>query len=320
MNVSLQKNSCRLPACLLILSIGLSACGSGEKKDASQVAARVNGAEITVHQINEVLSRTPGITAENADKARREILESLIVQELVMAKAVDSKLDRTPEFVMGLEAARRDILARAYFNQVAGASSNIDKTEVRRYFDEHPQLFSQRRVYSLTDFALQRDEKLIAPLQEMAANNESMQEIARWLKGNGTNFEAHDYTSAAEQLSLALLPAIAKLTDGQTGVIIDGQVVHVISMVKSRPEPVDFATASPQIQKYLNSEREQKLISDEIKRLRDNAKVEYLGGFATENQKAALAPASAADTKPVDPDQKKVAEDAVIAKSAAGLK
>ena len=176
MKVPMQINSYRLPFCLLAMSIGLSACGLGEKKDASQVAAKVNGAEITVHQINQVLSHTPGVTQENADKARKEILEHLVVQELAVAKATDAKLDRTPDVVMAIDAARRDILARAYFNQIAGTASNVDQAEIKHYFDDHPELFSQRRIYSLIDIALQRDEKLIAPLQEMAANNKSMQE------------------------------------------------------------------------------------------------------------------------------------------------
>ena len=132
----MQKNSYRLHLlCLLAVSIGLSSCGLGEKKDASQVAAKVNGAEITVHQINQVLSHSTGVTPENADKARKEILEHLIVQELAVAKATDSKLDRTPDVIMALDAARREILARAYFNQLSGSSANVEKADTLRYFE-----------------------------------------------------------------------------------------------------------------------------------------------------------------------------------------
>jgi EpsD family peptidyl-prolyl cis-trans isomerase len=295
MKASMRINAYRFTICLLALSIGLSACGLGKKKEAGQVAAKVNGAEITVQQINQVLSHIPGVTAENADKSRKEILERLIVQELAVAKATESKLDQNPEVLMALDASRRDILARSYFNQIAGTQNNVGETEVKRYFDEHPDLFSQRRIYSLMDIALQRDEKLIALLQDMVANHKPMQEIARRLKENGTKFEAHNYASAAEQLSLELLPKIAKLADGQTTVIVAGQTVHVINVVNSRQEPIDFATASPQIQKYLGTERGQQQISSAIKKLRDTAKVEYLGEFAAENpQGGSSAPAGAA--------------------------
>ncbi len=246
------------------------------------MAAKVNGAEISVYQINQALSQTPGVTEANAGKARKEILDRLIVQQLAVAKATDAKLDRTPEVVMALDAARRDVLARAYMDQVASSAANVDKSDIRKYFDDHPDLFAQRRLYSLTDIALKSDDKLIATLKDMAAANKSMQDIAQYLKDNNAVFEAHNYNSAAEQLPLDLLPSIAKLSDGQTAVIPAGQVVHVINVIKSKQEPVTFEVASPQIQKYLAAERRQQLILAEIKRLKDTAKVEYLGEYSAD--------------------------------------
>ena len=314
MRVPMLIKSCRLNACLLLVSVVLTACGSGEKKDASQVAAKVNGAEITVYQINQVLSHASGITEANADKARKEILDKLVDQQLAVAKATDAKLDRTPEVVMALDAARREILARAYYEQVASGASHVDDAEIRSYYDAHPDLFSQRRIYSLTDIALKSDDKLIATLRAMAENKKSMQDIAQWLKDNDVKFEAHNYASAAERLPLDLLPSIAKLSDGQTGVIPAGQVVHVINVMQSKQEPVTFTTASPQIEKFLLAERKQKLVVAEIKRLRDAAKVEYVGAFNA--PEAAPAPVA----KPADAAQAKEKEDESIAKGAAGLK
>jgi len=310
----------RLPLSLLVISIALSACGLGQKKDASQVAVVVNGTEITVHQLNQALSHTPGITAENVDKARKEILERLIVQELAVAKATDAKLDRTPDVVMALDAARRDILARAYFSQVGGGPKEVEKAEVMRYFEEHPELFTHRRIYSLSDIAVQKDSKVLATLQSMVADNKTMQDIANWLKTNGTKFDANNYTSGAEQLSLELLPKIAKLSDGQTTVIEAGQAIHVINLAKSKDAPVDFATAGPQIKQFLGSETSKQLVSAEIKKLRDSAKVEYLGDFAPDKAKDSAVPAPTAEAKPADPAQTKASDAESIAKGAAGLK
>jgi EpsD family peptidyl-prolyl cis-trans isomerase len=314
----MQNTSYRLSISLLIISIGLTACGLGQKKDASQVAAKVNGTEITVHQLNQALSHTPGITPENVDKARKEILEHLIVQELAVAKATDARLDRTPDVVMALDAARRDILARAYFSQIGGGPKEVDKAEVMRYFEDHPELFAHRRIYSLADIALQKDDKLLVTLQSMVADNKSIQDIANWLKANGTKFEANSSTSAAEQLSLEILPKIAKLSDGQSTVLEAGQAMHVINVIKSKEAPVDLVTAAPQIKQFLGSESSKQLVSAEIKKLRDSAKVEYLGDFGPDKPKDA--PAPAAEAKPVDPAQAKAADAESIAKGAAGLK
>lgn len=309
-------NSRRLPVVLLLVTIGLAGCGSSEKKDASQVAAKVNGNEITIYQINQVLSHAKGVTEANAAKARHEILDKLIDQELAVTKATDAKLDRTPEVVMALDAARREILARAYYEQVASGAAHVEDAEVRRYFDAHPDLFTNRRIYSLVDIAFKTDDKAVALVKEMIANNKSMQDIAQTLKTNGTVFEAHNYTSAAEQLSLDLLPSIAKLSDGQTGVILGGQVAHVINVIKSKQEPVTFEIASPQIQKYLTAESKQKLVVAEIKRMKDAAKIEFVGEFKTTDVPAPVA----APTSDAKAAADKAAEADSIAKAAAGIK
>src|SRR5262245_57262956 len=100
--------------------------GCGEKDDAkkttrvpTQVVARVNGDEITVHQINNVLARSQNIDPELAAQAKREILERLIDQQLAKQKAIENGLDRSPNVMQALEAAKNEILARAYLEQVA---------------------------------------------------------------------------------------------------------------------------------------------------------------------------------------------------------
>ena len=57
---------------LVIVAAGAS-CGRTEgKKAASQVAAKVNGQEITVHQINDLLARQ-SISPEQADAAKHQM-------------------------------------------------------------------------------------------------------------------------------------------------------------------------------------------------------------------------------------------------------
>lgn len=297
----MPNKSYRLTISLLVILLGLDACGLGEKKMASQVAATVNGADITIQLINQVLSHTPGITVENTEKARKEILDRLILQELAVSKATESKLEQTPEVIMALEASRRDILARAYLNKVAGSADNIDKAEATRYFNEHPELFSQRRIYSLRDISLQSDEKLNMSLQDMVAKNKSMQAIAGWLKGKNINFKESDVSSASEKLSMEILPKIAKLKVGQSTVIVTGQVMHVVSLTQSIADPVNFDTALPQIQQYLGAERRQQIVSSELKKLRDTAKVIYMGEFAAAKPEGAPVSGGTLNTQAADP-------------------
>ena len=108
----------------------------------------MNKEEITVHQINFVLAQQRALAPEQAASASRQVLERLIDQELALQKAADQKIDRDPRVVQQLEAARREIIARAYLEKIAAGAPKPTPQEIKAYYDAHPALFSDRRVYS----------------------------------------------------------------------------------------------------------------------------------------------------------------------------
>ena len=139
----------RFGSTILVLALVgfVGACGSGKSdKPATQMAARVNSDEITVHQVNAVLTRATGLTEANVALVKKEILERLIDQQLAVQQAEERQLDRTPAVVQAIDAARREILARAYLEQVAGARARPAAEEVKRYYVEHPGLCPAARL------------------------------------------------------------------------------------------------------------------------------------------------------------------------------
>ena len=113
MSHPIQRSAIQISA--LALVVLLAACGGDDKKKpASQVAAKVNREEISVHQINAVLSRAGRLSPEQTEKASRDVLEKLIDQELAVQKAIEKKVDRDPNVMQMIEAGRRQILAQAY--------------------------------------------------------------------------------------------------------------------------------------------------------------------------------------------------------------
>ncbi|HLO95745.1 MAG TPA: EpsD family peptidyl-prolyl cis-trans isomerase, partial [Burkholderiaceae bacterium] len=132
----------------------LVACGGG-KGDATQTAAKVNKEEITVHQINQLLQRQPGLGEKQADAMSRQLLERLIDQELSVQKAQDLKLDRDPRVVQQIEAAKREILARAYAERIGESVSKPSADEIAKFYNEKPALFKERRVYSLQEMSIE---------------------------------------------------------------------------------------------------------------------------------------------------------------------
>jgi EpsD family peptidyl-prolyl cis-trans isomerase len=280
------------------LAVGLAVlggCGRGETKAASQVAAKVNSEEITVHQVNNVLARAQNVPPEQAGRAKREIVERLIDQSLARQQAIEKKLDRSPNVVQALEAAKTEILARAYLQQVAAAQAKPTPEEVKKYYGEHPNLFSERRLYMIEEIAFARDDKTVPELRQKAAKAKSMQEIGEWLKAREVQYMVNRGARAAEQIPFEILPKLAAMKDGEIQVLESGERVNVIRLVASKAAPVDETTAGPRIEQFLYAQRSNQVIGEEMKRLKSAAKIEYVGEFAADAvvPAAAVAPAKA---------------------------
>jgi EpsD family peptidyl-prolyl cis-trans isomerase len=294
MEPSHKKNISLMLSFLLISAI--VGCGNKEStKPASQIAAKVNSGEISVHQVNYVLSRTPAAAKpEAAPKLRREILDRLIDQELAVEQAVEKKLDRAPDVLMTIENARREILARAYVEQIAAGLPKPTVEEAKEYYAAHPQLFAERRVYNIQEIVLPSSEGVANQLGEMLQGGSSMEEIANWLKGKNIKFAAGSATRPAEQIPLELLPKIHPLKVGQ-GLILQGpQSVTVMRLVGAQSVPVTEDLALPRIQQFLANQRASEAAKKEFKTLKANAKITYMGEFADMSPSTAeTTPASA---------------------------
>ena len=280
----------------LALIAGCGQRGEDKKAAATQVAAKVNSTEITVSQINTALARNPNIAPEAAERAKREILNRLIDAELAKEEAVAKKLDRSPNVVQALEAAKTEILARAYVEQVAAAQPKPTGEEIKKYFLEHPELFGQRRVFNIEELTVQSQEGLADKLREQAAKVRSLQDVAAWLKSQGIQFAANSGVRAAEQLPLAYLPQIQAMKDGEMRVFETG-TLQVLRIAASKAAPVTEEQATPRIQQFLFSQRSSEAVVKDIKQLKDKAKIEYVGEFAASAAEAEAKAKAAAEAK-----------------------
>lgn len=326
-----QSRAIRMMALLPVVLAAALAAGCGEKEPAegkaTQSAARVNDTEITVHQINQILERQPGLRPEQADTASRNILEGLIDQQLAVAKAEEQKLDRDPQVMQLLEATRRNILARTYIERAAASGAGTPTTEeIRKYFDEKPALFSQRKVYALQEFTVPTSPEQSKELIEVLKKARTPAEYAETIKAAGLKFSTQQVTQASEGLPLAIVDQLAKVGDGESLFITAKDGFKAILVVASRPQPVTFEQAKPAIEQFLTAERRRQFAQKEVKAMREAAKIEYLGKFAEKPASGASAAAgnSVASTpsvaaSPADAASSGVDADA-LTKGLSGLK
>lgn len=301
-----------------VLTINLSGCGSKDEKNAAtQVAAKVGSEEISVHQINQVLSRTntAGFSAAAAQSMSRDVLEKLIDQQLAVEQATEDRLHRSPDVVSQIEAARRDILARAYMQKIAATVPKPTAEEVKKYYAGHPALFSERRIFNVQEIVMAATPGLADQLRTLLATGKPIVEVANWLKGKGIKFDGGSATRAAEQIPLERLTQIHALRDGQSIVLESPQTITVVRLASSQSSPVAEAAASARIEQFLSNQRASEAVGAKIKELRSATKITYMGEFSKPLASAPVAPA--AITAPVAPAADTTT---AIEKGVAGLK
>ncbi len=283
----MQKKSPLITLTLTTLAtavlLGLAGCGSKDAKPAAtQVAAKVGSEEISVHQINQVLQRTPA-ASQNPQAVSRAVLEKLIDQQLVVDQATEAKLHRSPEVVAQIEAARRDILARAYMQKLAGSLPKPGPEEVKKYFADNPQLFTERRIFALQEIVVPKSQANTAALAEanaLLSSGRSFDDIAAALGAKGIVYTTGSATRAAEQIPLDLLGRLHAVKDGQSTVVDTAQTLTLVRVNSSQLSPVAEAAALPRIEQFLANQRASDAAAAEVKRLRASTTITYMGEFA----------------------------------------
>lgn len=268
----------RLALCLC-LALSLGACNK-TKEGATQLAARVNAGEITVHQVNFALQNANISSADQGKEASVQVLNHLVDQELLVQQAREKKLDRDPAVMQAIEEARREVLARAYLARLPGASIKPGDEEVKRYYAQHPELFSDRRIYSLREVLIAKDPGIAEQVSARIDKSKNLEDLVAWLKETKIRHAANAAVKPAEQIPLDSLARFHAMSDGEIKILDTPQAIAVVQRLTTRSEPVDIARARPMIEQFLGNRQRTEAAEAELKRLKASAKIEYLGEFA----------------------------------------
>ena len=325
MNMAFLKNI--LIPLILSATVAVSGCGDKKKdtaeKGGSQVAAKVNGTELTVHQVNFAMQRIPNLDKDHTKEASLEIIRSLVTQEVIVQKAVKDKLDRDPLVMQAMDAARSQILAQAYMERKLGTPVVPTAAEVTAYYNQHPEFFSQRKVYRLQEIAIKAPKDKQEAIRNQLAASKTLDEFGAWLKAQNYPVKASQGVKASEQLPPQLLPKLQSMPDGQAMVVTTPEGLLVLVLAGSQAQPVTEAQAKPAIEKLLQNQKRQETAKHELDTLKAAAKIEYLGDFADAAKEPVIAKEPAPAAKAPAADGKAVPADTTsdaISKGISGLK
>jgi EpsD family peptidyl-prolyl cis-trans isomerase len=241
-------------------------------RHAAQLVARVNGAEISLQQVRA-----------GSAPAQAGALEKIIDRELLVQRALASKLDRDPQVMQAIENARRHLLAQAYLERAASSAAGGTRDDVLAFYKENPSLFAERRIYRLRELVVSAPAEMIDVLRAEAAKARELEDVAAWLRSRNAKFSADGMTQPAEQLPLSYLPQLARMKPGEIAVFATPLGASVVQLVHAEDAPLSEQQAAPLIEHFLAGRRRLETAAAEVKRLREVATIEYLGEFKRGN-------------------------------------
>lgn len=262
---------------LLLAVLGLAAsCGkkSGDEK-VSQSIVRVNGDEITVLQLNNELQRA-NVQPAQQEIAGKQITSALVDRQILMQEAHKNKLDRNPGVMQAIENAKSQILAQAYLEDKASSVAKPTDAEINDYRSKHADIFAGRKVFVMEEVAFKVNASNIAGIQSLSNTAKTLEDVTKWLDGHQIKYALTRASHATETVPPQVLDKLEKMVVGDIIFINanDGSVAG--RMVEIKDSAISEADAKPIIERIIFEKKLKQFAENEVKRLRNVAKIEYI--------------------------------------------
>lgn len=275
-------------ALMTLAIMTMTACG-GKEKPAGQSMARVNGEDITVHQLNSELERVG-----NAQVSKKEVLDGLIARQLLVGQAEKNKTDRDPKVMQAIERSKEQILAQAYLQTKLNNVAKPSEAEIETFYEKNPQLFAQRKEFDTKELVI--DTKDLTPeLIKVMNTARTLDEVQTWLQANQVKFVPTQATRSTVELPVEVVKALNAMQPGQLFTVKQGEKSQLIALQGSKNNPLTLEVARPKIEQFLILQKSKEAADAEVQRLRASAKIEYLNNSDAPEVKAAEAPTKADD-------------------------
>lgn len=274
----MKSNRILLHTALIIFGIVLNGCG--KQQPSTGAIANVNGAVITNEQLNVALSRMNLTPQSVTPETKNKVVEALVEQQLLVQKATEQKLDRDPEVKRLLEAARDQVLSQAYLRRVEQRVAKPTENDIASYYNQHPELFGQRRLYNLQELSITAPADRIPEIRSRLETSPGLAEFVSWLRSQNMAFRTGSGVKSAEQMPMEIAARMQTMQNGQSIAVPSASGLTVLQIISTQTAPVPLNKVKTAIERYLVAEKQRDAATVEIRKLKNEAKVEYQGEFA----------------------------------------
>lgn len=272
------------------LPAGSAANASPRDPAVAQVGARTLRSASVARRLSELAPFQRRALGPSTKAQAEQLLERVLIPEVLLAE--QGRRDGVTNQSQ-LEARRRAILKHLLLDKLRTevvAQAEPNATEVRAYFDSHPELFAERERIRLQRLLVGTEGEardLIAKMKTLPTMDdwrnlvrEKSLDKATSERGGELGFVAADGSTDVPELEVdrALFAAAAKAKDGEllAEPVAEGKRFAVLWRRGSRPErSLDFATELPKIREYLTELAVEERLAALLVKLRKQSLSDY---------------------------------------------
>lgn len=259
----------------LLTLMALSAC---DKEATGQVAAVVNGEEITLQEVNAEMGAAA--SAEGADKEaiQKAALQRVIERRLMADMARDEGMDETQDYLLRKRQLDDALLVQLMGQKAERAVQVPDRQEIDAYIKANPAMFANRSILTVDriQFPVPADFSKLKALE----NDHSMAAVANRLNLLNIAFQRGEAQVDTAQLGQERLQRIRALPDGEPFVIPENGVVTIGVITGQTAAPLNAEQSRQLATQAMRSERLEKTLRERLKTARTSAEIDYQTGFA----------------------------------------
>jgi EpsD family peptidyl-prolyl cis-trans isomerase len=302
---------------LMLIILGLmTSCGKKDTEEkASQTIVRVNGDEITVHQLNNELQRA-NVQPGQQETAGKQIMQKLVDRQILVQEALKTKLDRNPRVMQAIENAKLQILAQAYLEEKVSSLAKPTDAEIADYHAKHTDIFANRKIYVMEEVVFAVDASKTKELESLSDSAKTLDDVTQWLDANQIKSARTKAAHAAETLPPELLDKLTKMVVGDLIFINSSGRTVAGRLIEIKEVPISEKDAKPLIERILTGQKRKQAAEVEMVRTRSAAKIEYINKKFEPNADASAAQQTTKPITPADPALAKPAKPAEVAKPA----
>lgn len=264
----------------------LGACNRGQPD--GQVAATVNGEDVTLQELNTELQGTNISPGVDKKAVQRALLQRVIERKLIDGLAVQKGIDKSPEYLSQRRRLDEVLLAQLYAKQQLAGVAVPSGTDITRFMNENPGIFANRQQLTLDQIRFQQ------PANPASLNGlegvHSLDGVAKFLAGKGIKFDRQPAGLDSAAIPAGLLAQIDRLPAGEPFVIPTGGLLTVNVITSRRPLANDPAQARAMAASAWRQQKVRQGLADQLTAARNAAKITYQSGLEPPAKPATGAP------------------------------